>query len=128
MECRKTTEMRVGEDTEMVADAETERELLRRIRRLEREARPLEPGAGMRRRLRSAVVESSERFLGEIDTLKAYEEVENPALGLLDAPIGEHGIPLEATIELLERQVVRPGGNPASPGHLAYIPGGGIYH
>ena len=24
--------------------------------------------------------------------------------------------------------MVRPGGNPASAGHLAYIPGGGIYH
>ena len=24
--------------------------------------------------------------------------------------------------------MVRPGGNPASGGHLAYIPGGGLYH
>jgi aromatic-L-amino-acid decarboxylase len=28
----------------------------------------------------------------------------------------------------LEHDVVRPGGNPASGGHLAYIPGGGLYH
>lgn len=31
-------------------------------------------------------------------------------------------------IESFERDVVRPGANPASAGHLAYIPGGGIYH
>jgi len=31
-------------------------------------------------------------------------------------------------IAMLERDVVRPGANPASAGHLAYIPGGGIYH
>jgi len=120
--------MRVGEDPEMGTDTRTERELLRRIRRLEREARPLEPGAGMRRKLRGAVVESSERFLRQIDTLKVFEEVEDPALGLLDAPIGEHGISLDAAIGLLEREVVRPGANTASGGHLAYIPGGGLYH
>ena len=48
--------------------------------------------------------------------------------GLLDAPILEHGRPLGEVIALLEQDVVRPGGNPASPGHLAYIPGGGLYH
>jgi len=47
---------------------------------------------------------------------------------LLDAPILEHGHPLGEVIALLEQDVVRPGGNPASPGYLAYIPGGGLYH
>jgi len=31
-------------------------------------------------------------------------------------------------IEMIEHDVVRPGGQPASGAHLAYIPGGGIYH
>jgi glutamate/tyrosine decarboxylase-like PLP-dependent enzyme len=55
-------------------------------------------------------------------------ETEDQGIGLLDAPIGEHGIPLERAIALLEREVVRPGANPTSAGHLAYIPGGGLYH
>lgn len=119
--------------TDAVSDEQTgtqdeDAELLQRIRRLERAARPLEPGAGVRKRLRGAVVASSERFLRRIDTLKGFEEVENPGLGLLDAPIGERGMALEDAIELLEREVMRPGGNPASPGYLAYIPGGGLYH
>jgi aromatic-L-amino-acid decarboxylase len=101
--------------------------LLGRIRRLERAARPLDPGAGARRRLRNAVIASSERFLHDIDTRKAFEEAGDKGLGLLAAPIAEHGIPLEAAIRLLEQDVVRPGGNPASAGHLAYIPGGAIY-
>ncbi len=46
----------------------------------------------------------------------------------MDAPIAEHGRTLGDVIALLEREVVRPGGNPASAGHLAYIPGGGLYH
>lgn len=101
--------------------------LLDRIRQMEQAARPLEPGAGRRRELRRAVVASSERFLRHVETLKAFEEVEGRGIGLLGAPIAEHGIPLEAAIELLEQEVIRPGAHPSSGGHLAYIPGGAIY-
>jgi glutamate/tyrosine decarboxylase-like PLP-dependent enzyme len=103
-------------------------DVLDRLRKLEREARPLEPGVSRRRRLRNAVVASSERFLRKIENLKAFDDVEHRGIGLLDHPISEHGIPIESVIELVERDVVRPGGNTASGGHLAYIPGGGIYH
>lgn len=102
--------------------------LLDRIRQLERAARPLDPGPARRKQLRGAVVASSERFLRNIETLKAYDDTEDKGIGLLESPISEHGIPIEAAVELLEHDVVRPGGNPASGGHLAYIPGGGIYH
>ncbi len=103
-------------------------DLLDRLRRLERAARPLEPGSARRKQLRAAAVASSERFLRKIATLKAYDETQDKGIGLLASPISEHGIPIAAAIELLERDVVRPGGNPASAGHLAYIPGGGLYH
>jgi glutamate/tyrosine decarboxylase-like PLP-dependent enzyme len=102
--------------------------LLERLRRLERAARPLEPGAARRRRLRDAVIASSERFLRRIDTLKGFEESPGQGIGLLDHPIGERGMPLDAAVELLEREVVRPGGGTATGRHLAYIPGGGLYH
>jgi aromatic-L-amino-acid decarboxylase len=102
--------------------------LLARLRQLERAARPLDPGASRRRRLRDAAVASSERFLRRMDTLKAYDDEGVTGRGLLDVPILEHGRPLGEVIALLEQDVVRPGGNPASPGHLAYIPGGGLYH
>lgn len=101
-------------------------ELLARIRRLERASRALEPGTSSRKRLRGAVLASSERFLRAVDRLHAFQP--GDAAGLLELPIGERGAPLEQVMELLEREVVRPGGHPASPGHLAYIPGGGIYH
>jgi glutamate/tyrosine decarboxylase-like PLP-dependent enzyme len=103
-------------------------ELLERLRKLEREARPLAPGAGRRRRLRDAVIASSERFLRRIESLKGFDDVEDRGIGLLDAPISPHGIPLREAIELIERDVVRPGAGTASGQHLAYIPGGGIYH
>src|SRR2546427_1250735 len=103
-------------------------ELLARLRDLERAARPLDPGTSRRKALRSAVLASSERFLRKLDGLKAYVETEDKGIGLLGAPISEHGLPVEAAIALLEHDVVRPGGNPASAGYLAYIPGGGLYH
>src|SRR5688500_9992692 len=70
-------------------------DILERLRALERAARPLEPGATRRRRLRDAVVASSERFLRRIEFLKAFEEMEQPGRGLLDVPISEHGLPVE---------------------------------
>jgi glutamate/tyrosine decarboxylase-like PLP-dependent enzyme len=102
--------------------------LLDRIARLERAGRPLDPGAGRRKRLRDAVVASSERFLRGVASLRAYQEEEDPGIGVLEVPIPEHGVPLEDAIRVLEDSVAGPGGNPASPGHLAYIPGGGLYH
>lgn len=74
------------------------------------------------------MIDSSERFLRRIETLKAFDDVAHRGAGLLDAPISEQGIPLRDAIALIERDVVRPGANTASGGHLAYIPGGGIYH
>jgi aromatic-L-amino-acid/L-tryptophan decarboxylase len=102
-------------------------DLLERIRQLERAARPLEPGVARRKELRNAAVKSAEHFLRKIDTLKAFQDTDDKGIGLLSHPISERGIPISDAIELFEREVVRPGSNPASAGHMAYIPGGGIY-
>jgi glutamate/tyrosine decarboxylase-like PLP-dependent enzyme len=99
-----------------------------RIRQLERAARGLDPGARRRRDLRTPVIAASERFLRRIDTVKAYVETEGKGIGLLDRPIAEEGIAIEAALELLDREVVTPGAQTASGGHLAYIPAGGLYH
>ena len=102
--------------------------LTARLRELERASRALEPNAAERRRLRTAVVASAERFLQGIDSQPAYVETDDKGSGLLTAPISEQGISLEAALAHLEHDVVRPGGHPAAPGYLAYIPGGGLYH
>ena len=109
------------------SDAECDA-LIERIDELARAARTLEPDALDRRRLRDAVIASTERFLEGIDSLRAYVETDHKGIGLLDTPVSEDGVSIEAAIELLERHVVGPGAHPASGGYLAYIPGGGIYH
>jgi len=95
---------------------------------LERAARALEPGTSRRKTLRNAVAAAGERFLRRIGTAKAWQEPAARVSGLLDLPVAERGVPLEQAIAVLEREVIAPGLNPASGGHLGYIPGGGIYH
>jgi glutamate/tyrosine decarboxylase-like PLP-dependent enzyme len=101
---------------------------LLQLRQLERAARPLDPGTTRRRALRNPVVAYSERFLRRIDTLNAFTVTTDKGIGLLDSPIGEEPIPIAEALELLHEHVDRPGLNPASGGHLAYVPGGGIFH
>lgn len=102
-------------------------DLLTRLKALERAVRPLEPGSARRRRLRQAVVARGELFLRKVKNLKAFEDPAG-AMGLMAAPIGEEGIALERALDLLDECVFRPGSNPVTGAHLAYIPGGGIYH
>lgn len=95
---------------------------------LEQLARQLEPSAESREDVRRRVVDYSENFLNKIEFAKAYETGAGKGEGLLDSPISEGGIGIDAAIELIRKNVDTPGLNPASGGHLAYIPGGGIYY
>ncbi|BDS11918.1 pyridoxal phosphate-dependent decarboxylase family protein [Aureispira anguillae] len=101
--------------------------MLEKIKALEKLANPLEPTASERKKMRTAVVDYSEQFLENIKTLKAYEVTPDKGKKVWDFPISETGIGLEKAIELIQNNVDRPGLNPASGGHIAYIPGGGIY-
>jgi len=55
-------------------------------------------------------------------------DTEDKGAGLSRLAISEHGHALEDAVAALEHDVVRPGGHPAAPGYLAYIPGGGLFH
>ncbi len=98
------------------------------ILELEKAARRLEPSGSERRTVRAQVVAYSENFLENIESIKAYVQTGDKGIGLLDSPITESGIGIDEAISLLEKNVDRPGLNPASGGHLGYIPGGGIYY
>ncbi|MBL4658669.1 MAG: aminotransferase class V-fold PLP-dependent enzyme [Flavobacteriales bacterium] len=95
---------------------------------LEKQASALEPNSQQRKVVRDKVVAYTERFIEDIEKNKTYNFLEGQGIGLYDSPISEDGISIEETLELFEENVEKPGLNPASGGHLAYIPGGGIYH
>lgn len=98
------------------------------IFRLEETSRRLEPPAKDRRLIRESVVEYSESFLDTIDELRTYIVSRKKGIELLDSPISEIGCGIDEALTLLHENVDVPGLNPASGGHLAYIPGGGIYY
>jgi len=101
--------------------------MLERIKHLESIARKLEPQAAEREALRKEVVEYTEGFLNTIYDIPAYLVTDDKGKGIYDSPITEEPIDIEAALQLVRHNVDRPGLNPASGGHLAYIPGGGIY-
>jgi len=99
-----------------------------KILELERQSRLLEPSAADRQNTRDAVIAYSENFLDNIESINAYVQTEDKGGALLDSPISEDGIDIDDAIALLAKNVDGPGLNPASGGHLGYIPGGGIYY
>lgn len=97
-----------------------------RIRQLQEESSPLECTPEQRRSWTEAVNAYAGDWLDRLPGLKAYEE-EGDGAGLLEEPISEHGTGMGRLLELIDREVNTPGLNPASGGHLGYIPGGGLY-
>ena len=99
-----------------------------RIRRLELEARPLDPGAEERIRLRDKVVTYADAFMESLASRPAFVLSEGDDSALYDSPISEEPAanPDEA-LDLLDRGVNRSGVNVGSAGHLAYIPGSNLY-
>jgi len=102
--------------------------MIERIRELEAISRRLEPERGVRAHVRDAVMAYADDFLERLPGLKAYEISKEKAKDLQNSPISEEPAGIEELVELFEGCVVEPGLNPASGGHLAYIPGGGIYY
>ena len=102
--------------------------MIERIRKLETVSRKLEPDAHARERTRQQVVGYSEEFLSRIHDVRAYDDRKEPARELRASPISEDPADIEELLPLLKRAVDTPGINPASGGHLGYIPGGGLYY
>ena len=96
------------------------------IKKLELLSKKLEPGSELRKEWRDAVSEYAEDFLENRENIPADVITEDKGRALLKAPIGEPKS-MDVLLDLLRQNVDRPGLNPASGGHLGYIPGGGIY-
>jgi len=102
--------------------------MINRIKELEKKAKSLEPDRKERLTIREKVIEYTENFLENIQNLKAFNENAGNGKALQDSPISDTPISIEQAIRLVEEHVDSPGLNPASGGHLGYIPGGGIYY
>lgn len=102
-------------------------DLEQQLSQLERLSKILEPDHEKRKHLLEKVGNYSETFLENIDNKVAYLSTEDKGSALLEDPIKEEGTNIDQLLSLIEKNVDRPGLNPASGGHIAFIPGGGLY-
>ncbi|MBM4161698.1 MAG: aminotransferase class V-fold PLP-dependent enzyme [Ignavibacteria bacterium] len=102
--------------------------MIEKIKVLEKFIPALEPDEGEREKMARAILKYSEEFLRNIYDLPAYRVSDTKGIGLYDSPIQDDPVGINELLELLKNNVDSPGLNPASRGHLGYIPGGGIYH
>ncbi|MDX1410064.1 MAG: pyridoxal-dependent decarboxylase, partial [Saprospiraceae bacterium] len=93
---------------------------------LERTARQLHTSPQQRAQWNSQLTSYTESFLHGLPDGKAYEN-HDTSQQLYDIPISESGHDMDALLALLKTSVDTPGINPASGGHLGYIPGGGLF-
>jgi len=101
-------------------------EITEKLRQLEVRSSLLEPNQPERDKWSAPVFQYADDFLTSVHEKKTYvvpEDVET----LSDFKIEEEGKSVGEVIGILQKEVDTPGINPASGGHLGYIPGGGIY-
>jgi aromatic-L-amino-acid decarboxylase len=101
---------------------------VKKIKELEKEARLLEPDAAQRSAVRNGVVNYTEEFINNIETIPAFIPGRKESEVFLHSPISEEPAPLDKVLDMLKTGLDGTALNPASGGHLGYIPGGGIYY
>ena len=98
-----------------------------KILQLEKHASPLEPTPEKRSAWTDAVQQYAFDFIDNLPNNRAFVKKETPDKGILELPIDGQPKPIEQVLSVLKEKVPNDGLNPASGGHLGYIPGGGIY-
>ena len=101
--------------------------MVEHIKDLEAKSRKLELPFEDRISLTAKAIRYGQQFLNELPEKKAFDESGNMGKGILDHDIEEHPEELDELLRALGNDVDTPGLNPASAGHLGYIPGGGLY-
>jgi aromatic-L-amino-acid decarboxylase len=108
-------------------DGEGQPEYTERLRRLEQEARPLNPDAGERLFLRDKVVAYADGFIEYLERGPAFVASDKENAALYDSPISEEPMDPDAVLDLLDRGAHSSGVNVGSAGAMAYIPGSNLH-
>lgn len=97
-----------------------------KLEQLEQMSALLDPSPGQRREMTAQTIEFAESFLNELPGMNAFVP-DGGASSMLDQEFGEEPADLAGLFDTLDKAIATEGINPASGGHLGYIPGGGIY-
>ena len=96
------------------------------LKQLEKSARQLDLTVDERKEYDGTIRDYLFNFLDDLEGKVSWESDSDPSKEIYDFPITEDGYKLEDLLSLYERSVNNTGLQPASGGHLGYIPGGGI--
>lgn len=101
--------------------------MIEKIRELEKISKLLDPGENQRNKWSSEVLDYSNTFINELDTTKAFFYSDEKGKGLSNLDIEEEATGLASLLDSTKKNIDQVGINPASGGHMGYIPGGGLY-
>ena len=99
--------------------------VLNELSKVEQLARQLEPDQKILRQWSESVLQYGLSFVDQLDSSGAYQAHNGETLQFDDIQEGRGNI--DQVIQELKEKVDSIGINPASGGHLGYIPGGGLY-
>jgi len=100
--------------------------MLNKIKQLEQASAVLEPPESLREKMTAQAVMYAESFLNRLPITNTFE-YDKGRSDILEKPFNEDGDDFPVLLETLKTAVNFEGINPASGGHMGYIPGGGIY-
>ncbi len=100
------------------------KDLISQLETIEKEARKLEMTPDEKEAWTRMITNSGLEMTSRMSNLPAFTASETEVRSLV---INENGHTIEAIMSTLEKEVIQPGLNPASGGHMGYIPGGGLY-
>ena len=98
-----------------------------KIKALEKIAHELDPDLFQREIWNKQVLDYSNSFIDNLDSKKAYYQPEENNEDRFELDITEHPTDMSSLLESTSKNIDNVGINPASGGHMGYIPGGGLY-
>ena len=105
-----------------------ESQLEDKIKALEEIALQLEPDPAIRKAWTEEVIKYGDHFIDDINQRDYAFKMDFSDQGaILPDGFGEKPFTMRSIIDLMDERINTPGLNPASKGHLGYIPGGGLF-
>ncbi len=101
--------------------------MIEKIKEQEKLSLLLDPPQDQREAWNQEVLSHTAQFLNSLDHVNAYYQNEDKGAGILNYDLNDEPSPLSELLQGLKSHIEEDGINPASGGHMGYIPGGGLY-
>ncbi len=101
--------------------------MINRLNKLEQISNKLEGSVALRKDWNRAVLNYAGDFLQKVNETNTFNLFEEDDILKINFDISENSVPVDDVIQQIKQDIDKPGLNPASGGHLAYIPGGGVF-